>query len=110
MLSNSKESFLSLLDDVGAYEKFVENLRNKQKKEGFAGILPDDAMVDFFLNAVTAPSLALVEAFNWSETPQGDRYWREINEEWVEECFHYDDELRDTPYDPDYEEEEDDDL
>lgn len=62
--------FLFFLNRNKAYDSFVENLT-------------DSRLFSFFDSfADTNPKYYIVLAFSWQSTPEGAKYWDDLNDKW----------------------------
>lgn len=65
-----KERFIEFLEKNKCLEQFKENIRND---EGF----------DEYCNRTwTGNSKWVITAFTWMSTKQGDRFWRDLHNDW----------------------------
>lgn len=64
---------VQFLKDNGAYEKFLDNLAGKRSKEEIIDFFRQDFGQNYCINC----------AFAWASTPEGHRFWSEINAKWM---------------------------
>ena len=73
--------FDNFLREYGAYKKFYDNiLKNNKINEIFGDTIPEGYIKEFFI---------------WEDTPEGVKYWKDINAKWQIECVKQD---RWTPF------------
>ena len=46
----------------------------------------DNAPIDIFIHLLDSPNKLFVNVFVYQDTPQGDAYWRSLNEIWITKC------------------------
>lgn len=65
-------------------EQFEKFLIEYNTMEAFRNNLPDGGLNEYFNNSkhITQPLRLINSAFTWSETPQGHKYWANIENEW----------------------------
>lgn len=67
--------FFAFLKRNSAYTKFIYNLKNK-------GYYSKHIRRYFEIQMKNKYSFAISQAFYWSETKEGDRYWRNLSKDW----------------------------
>lgn len=66
--------FSEFLEEHGAYERYMVEIRTANAKDRLARLAKDGAKIEY----ITGP-------FNWKESCAGTMYWEEINRAWMNE-------------------------
>ena len=79
------EKFLAFLDRGGAKEKFFANITD-ESINGFPELVKADGTFNFEEYASFGPAVGFMTgAFRWSESHEGDDFWRTLSDKWKEE-------------------------
>lgn len=71
-----KEKFINFLKEHDAYEKFIKNLESAEIYPSFDVFCRVEGFLDWTSTA-----------FNWDSTPEGYRFWFELDDLWVGDNF-----------------------
>lgn len=74
-----EEVFIQFLKDNHCYNEFLENLRNDSRI--FNCINLDDLFIEF--------EETWINAFDWSNTPEGTEFWINLDYEWSNIVKHW---------------------
>lgn len=71
----NEPNIVQFLKDSGAYNLFFANLFNQKQGEVLRGYF-----LSYFFNYN-----AILAAFTWDQTPEGQDFWEEINTRWIKQ-------------------------
>ena len=66
-------NFREFLEGYGVFKEFVRNADRAGRIRSLEPVILYDDPADDWVN----------DAFEWSETPEGHGFWRDIHEEWI---------------------------
>ncbi len=73
---SDRHEFICFLKKKHIYERFIANFKKRHPNISFKQYC-EKTQMDRYVN----------NAFGWSSTIEGHRFWKSINDEWVNDCY-----------------------